>query len=406
MLRFVVLVLSVLLFACGAEAPQNHADPTQDTAVEHARRHLDPKYVCPMHPQIVRDEPGTCPICGMNLVLRQTDSSTAANPEIAISGAMQQAMNLRTAKVTRGTLWKYIKTVGTVQYDENRLVHVHPRAEGWVEKLRVRAEGDVVKRGDTLLELYAPSLLNAQVDFLIALKQSGTAAVPQSQVENARNRLRLLELPDALIKQLERTSQTTNTVPMLAPQNGIITSLNIREGMYVTPATELMTVADLSTVWVIVDVFETQLAWVEVGKNAEITVPAWPGKTWEGKVEYLYPDLDAQTRTLRVRLRFANAERLLKPNMFAEVVIYGGPQHDSLIIPAEALILTGERQAVIKAQGNNHFKAIDVSSGMRRGGQVEILSGLEEGDEIVVSGQFLIDSEANLQAAFARMGQD
>jgi len=399
-----VIALCILLSACldndDSKPSESLADAMDDSAVEHAQKHMDPKYVCPMHPQIVRDEEGSCPICGMDLVKKKIDLSQLEGPTVQVSGAIRQAMNIRTAKVERGRLWKYIKAVGHIAYDENRLVHVHPRAAGWVEKLRVRAEGDKVKRNQVLLDYYAPDILNAQVDFLIARKQAGLS---KSRLENARNRLRLLDLPEYIIKRIEKREEAQNTVPLLSPQAGIITQLNIREGMYVTPSTEIFTIADLSQVWVMVDVFEHQLAWVEVGKDARMTVPAHPDKRWDGEVEYIYPDLDSHTRTLRVRLRFDNPDLLLKPNMFADVVIYGGPKDEALKIPAEALIATGEREAVVKTEGDGSFKPVKVVTGSWHGDEVEILSGLKEGDEILVSGQFLIDSEANIQASFARM---
>jgi Cu(I)/Ag(I) efflux system membrane fusion protein len=174
--------------------------------------------------------------------------------------------------------------------------------------------------------------------------------------------------------------------------------------MYVGKSTEMFTVADLSQVWVMVDVFEHQIAWIRPGLDAEISVPAHPGKKWKGAVDYLYPDLDPKTRTLRVRLVFPNPDLNLKPNMFADVVIYGGPKGDVLKIPREALIATGERESVVKALGGGRFQPVDVVSGMQQGEEVEILSGLDAGDEIVVSGQFLIDSESSLQASFMRMG--
>lgn len=398
------LVLVGLLAACNDSNPPSEtlAQARQDTPLEHARKHLDPKYVCPMHPQIVRDEPGTCPICGMDLVAREIDRSSREGPSVRVGGAIRQAMNLRTARVKRDTLWKYIKTVGRVGYDEKQRQHVHARASGWVERLLVRAEGEPVVAGQPLLALYAPEILNAQVDFLIALKQ---AAGNRQRLDSARNRLRLLAVPDDVIRRIEQRGEPLDTVPMRAPQAGVVTHLNIAEGMYVTPGLEILTLADLSSAWVLVDIFEPQIAWVAVGKSAEITVPAYPGKSWEGKVEYLYPELDPTTRTLRARLRFANPDQLLKPNMFAEVVIYGGPKRDALVIPREALIVTGEREAVVKRVDEETFQPVQVVVGMRREKQVEILSGLNEGEEIVVSGQFLVDSEANIQASFARLAE-
>jgi Cu(I)/Ag(I) efflux system membrane fusion protein len=400
-----LLVLSVLLAGCsdGQEPSEPLAAAMDDTPLEHAERHLDPKYVCPMHPQIVRDEPGNCPICGMELVEQHMDPMTGKHPGVEISAAMVQSMGVRSARVERGTLWKYIRTVGRVEYDETRLAHVHPRAEGWVEGLKVRAEGEQVTDGQELAQLYAPEILSAQVDFLLALEPQ-PRGVAQVKVDKARNLLRLLEVPEAVIREVERTGQTVNTIPVLAPISGVVTHMMAREGMYVTPGSEMFSIVDLSKVWVMVDVFEHQIDWLHKGLTAEISVPAHPGRTWEGEVDYLYPELDPKTRTLRVRLVFPNPELLLKPNMFAEVVIYGGPKRDVLKIPREALIVTGERESVVRALGEGRFQPVDVVTGMRRGGEVEVLSGLSEGEEIVVSGQFLIDSESSLRASFMRMG--
>jgi Cu(I)/Ag(I) efflux system membrane fusion protein len=374
-----------------------------ETALAHARKHLDPSYVCPMHPQIVRDQPGTCPICGMDLVAKIPEPDPGPQPVVTVSGQMIQSMGVRTEPVQRGTLWKYIRTVGRVAYDETRLAHLHPRASGWVEQLQVRAEGDAVQRGQVLGRFYAPDILSAQVDFLVALRQY--AQSQRDKVDKARNLLRLLDVPEGVIKDIERTGETRNTVPLLAPIGGVVTRLGMREGMYVTPASEVVTIADLSQVWVLADVFEHQLDWLRPGLKATMHLPAHPGREWPGAVDYLYPELDPRSRTLRVRLKFPNPEQLLRPNLFAEVVIYGGPRENALNIPRDALIVTGEREAVIKALGEGRFQPVDVVTGMQRGGRVEILHGLAEGDRVVVSGQFLIDSEASLQASFRRLSE-
>jgi Cu(I)/Ag(I) efflux system membrane fusion protein len=358
-----------------------------------------------MHPQIVKDEPGTCPICGMDLVEKLLDPMTGKHPEVALSSAVVQSMAVRTAAVERGTLWKYIRTVGRVEYDETRIAHIHPRATGWIEGLKLRAEGEPVKRGQELAQLYSPDILSAQVDFLLALTPQ-PEGVAQVKADKARNLLRLLDVPNAIIREIERSGETRNTVPILSPIDGVVIQMVAREGMYVNRDSEMFTVVDLSKVWVLVDVFEHQIDWLREGLSAEIRVPAHPGRTWEGEVDYLYPELDPKTRTLRVRLVFDNPDLLLKPNMFAEVVIYGGPKRNVLKIPREALIVTGERESVVRALGGGRFQPVDVVTGMRRGGEVEILSGLEEGDEIVVSGQFLIDSESSLQASFRRMSSE
>jgi Cu(I)/Ag(I) efflux system membrane fusion protein len=397
----------LLLNACGEDvSPPGEliTEALDDSAMEHAAKHLDPKYVCPMHPQIVKDDSGTCPICGMDLVEKLMAPDTGKHPAVSLDNAVVQSMGVRTAEVERGTLWKYIRTLGRVEYDETRLAHVHPRAEGWIEGLALRAEGTPVKKGQELAQLYAPEILSAQVDFLLALepRQRGVAGV---KVDKARNLLRLLDVPDNIISEIQRSGEIRNRVPVLAPIEGVVTRMMAREGMYVGKGTEMFTISDLRQVWVMVDVFEHQIAWLKSGLPAEIGVPAHPGKKWEGVVDYLYPELDPKTRTLRVRLVFPNPELLLKPNMFAEVVIYGGPRENALKIPSEALIVTGERESVVMALGDGRFQPVDVVTGMQRGGEVEILSGLDEGDKIVVSGQFLIDSESSLQASFMRMSE-
>jgi len=398
-----VLLCSLLLTACDRiETPSEAlAEAADDTALEHAAKHLDPKYVCPMHPQIIKDEPGSCPICGMDLVEKMMDPMTGKHPEVALTSAVIQTLGVRTAEAERGTLWKYIRTVGRVAPDETRLAHVHPRADGWIETLELRAEGEPVKQGERLAELYAPDILSAQVDFLLAQDR------PQGQrrvsADKARNILRLLDVPDDIIRDIERSGEPRNRIPVRAPIDGIVTQMTARDGMYVTESSEMFTIADLSRVWVMVDIYEHQIDWLDEGLSAEMTVEARPGRTWEGKVDYLYPTLDPKTRTLKVRLVFDNPDLTLKPNMFADVIIYGGPKRDVLKIPAEALIVTGERSSVVKALGDGRFQPVDVVTGMQRGGEVEILSGLEEGDRIVVSGQFLIDSESSLQASFMRM---
>lgn len=409
--RIASLMLAALLFAlAGCESnpePSESLDQaTDDTAVEHALKHADPNYVCPMHPQIVRNEPGNCPICGMDLVLQKPASGEGPMPEVSIDARTVQNMGVRTAEVSRETLWKYIETVGYVGYDEDAVVHMHPRADGWVEKLRVAAIGDRVEKGQVLMDLYAPEIVQAQEELLIALRSrqnSVTAGRGDSLVASARERLRLLSIPEPVIDRLVRSARVQRTVPIVAERSGIVTEVGLKEGMYVTPALRLYTIADLSSVWVQVDVFEHQLEWVKSGFPAEISVAALPGRTWEGEVDYVYPTLDPMTRTLKVRLRFENPEGVLKPNMLANVVIYGGPKRDVVAIPREAVIPTAEGARVVKVVGEGIFQPAEVSLGMQSGEQVEVLSGLEPGDRIVVSGQFLIDSESNLQASFRRM---
>jgi Cu(I)/Ag(I) efflux system membrane fusion protein len=404
-------LLVIALAGCDIQSRPSEtlAEASNDTALEHALKHADPTYVCPMHPQIVRNEPGSCPICGMDLVEQEVSDSGGDMPAVTVDARTVQNMGVRTDRVSRDTLWKYIDTVGYVSYDEDAMEHLHPRASGWVERIYVRAEGDRVKRGQKLFELYSPDIVAAQEELLIALraqKEGVTRGGGQSLIESARERLRLLEIPKSVIDELERTRKAQRTVPMFAPRDGIVTSMGFRDGMYVTPALELYTIADLASVWVQVDVFEDQLEWVEPGRPAEIRVAALPGRVWEGEVDYIYPTLNAMTRTLRVRLRFPNPEGVLKPNMFADVVVFGGPKRDVLVVPREAVIPAADSARIVRLVEEDHFQPVQVVLGMQSGDRVEVLSGLDEGDRIVVSGQFLIDSESNLQASFRRLAAE
>lgn len=411
-LGMALVLLSVsMVSSMASESQSAPMDAKQDASgLDHL--HPDIKYVCPMHPHIVRDGPGSCPICGMKLVKKAMPLPQAASPspaapvrpEVSVSPALLQALGVRTEPVVRQALSKDIRTVGRVAYDETRLVHVHARADGWIESLKVRSEGAPVKKGQELADFYSPRILNAQVDFLLALKPKvGDPA--DRKADKTRNLLRLLDVPEDAIIEIERTRTTRNSVPVRAPMDGILVGLTAREGMYVNESLEMFTIADIDKVWVVADVFEAQLDWLAPGLSAEIRVPARPGRTWEGRVDYVYPELDPKTRTVKVRMAFPNPDATLKPNMFADVTIHGGAKRDLLTIPVEALIQTGERETVVKSLGDGRFAPVDVKSGMRQRDRIEILDGLSEGDRVVVSGQFLIDSESSLRASFRRMGE-
>ncbi len=381
-----------------------HASP--ETGHAQAR----PVYVCPMHPQIVQDRPGQCPICGMDLVAEAPEPMLAPDapdrPAVALSSGLVQTLGIRSARVERGDLLRRVRGVGRVDYDETRLAHVHPRADGWIESLQLRAEGEPVRRGQRLAELYAPDILSAQVDFLLALDSKGRGG-PGVRPDKARNILRLLDVPDDIIGEIERSGEPRNRIPVRAPIDGVVTRMMARDGMYVTAATEMFSIADLSRVWVIVDLYEHQIDGLAPGQRALMRVPARPDRRWEGRVDYLYPELDPTTRTLKVRLIFDNPERALKPNMFAKVTIDAGVRRDVLKLPAQALIITGEGTSVVKVlEDGRRFQPVDVTTGLQQGEEVELISGLAEGDRVVVSGQFLIDSESNLQASFRRLSGD
>ena len=361
-----------------------------------------------MHPQIVHERPGRCPICGMDLVEQRLEEKKQALPVVDLDADIVQKTGIRTALVQRGSLWRYIKTVGFVGYNEQRLSTVRLRTAGWVENLSVRREGLPVKKGQLLLELYSPEFLAVQKAFIEAQKKDESGILKkygQRQESVApRDHLRYLGISESLINEIARAGKPRFRIPVYAPQFGVIVRHNIHKHMYLDPDFPMLTIADLSTVWVEADVYEHQMQWVRRGQSAEIRVRALPGQRFEGQVNYIYPELDPQTRTLKVRLLVPNPDEQLRPDMFAEVVIYGGEKKNVLKIPREALIVTGTRESVIVDLGEGRFQPVDVTAGMISGGEAEILTGLKEGQRVVVSGQFLIDSEANLRATFRRFG--
>ncbi|MEN8761271.1 MAG: efflux RND transporter periplasmic adaptor subunit [Thiogranum sp.] len=356
-------------------------------------------WVAPMDPNYRRDKPGKSPM-GMDLVPVYADAAGDAGT-VRIDPVMVQNLGVRTAPVERGNLWRQINTVGYVAFDERKLSHVHLRTDGWIEKLNVKSDGARVGKGDVLFELYSRELVNAQEEYIQALRGSNDYLKRAS-----RERLEALGMSGAQIRQVGRDRRASQRVGILASQDGVVDGLNVREGMYVKPATEVLTLADLSSVWLLVDVFERQSDWVAAGQPAEVRLGYLPGRVWKGEVEFVYPTIDPKTRTLQARLRFDNPDEALKPDMYANVRIYAGPKQDVLSIPREALIKTGKAQRVIVALPEGRFRAQQVTAGLESGDFVEIISGLNEGDRVVTSGQFLIDSEASLRASFSRMGGD
>lgn len=390
---------ALLLAACGSQEPEAAGAPGAPTAVATEggaaggeRRVL--YWYDPMRPEARFDKPGRSPFMDMDLVPMYAD---AAGTAVQVPAAMQQSMGLRTARAARGDLWRHVRAVGYVGYDEERVHHVHPRAAGWVEKQQVRAAGEVVHKGQVLYEYYAPDIASALSELKLA-RSSG-----RELGQSARTRLKLYEVPDGVIAAIEKGGEAPRTVPVLAPVAGTVATLAVRHGMYVTPALETYSIADLSEVWVMVEVLEQQLAGVAVGRPAAVRVAALPGRDFEGVVDYLYPEMDPKTRALKVRLRLPNPEGLLRPNMLADVDIFGGPQRDLLLIPRAALIETGDGARVVRRLPGGAFQPVPVRTGLRGREQVEVLSGLKAGDEVVVSGQFLLDSESSLRAGLSRL---
>ncbi len=358
------------------------------------------KYRHPMNPTIFSDTPAKDDM-GMDYIpVYAAEDQSVTSSGIRITPEVVNNLGVRTAPVERGDLSRQIQTVGYLDYDERALSHVHLRASGWIEHLKVKTLGERVRKGDLLLEVYAPDLVNAQKEYLQALNGS----ISLLKV-SARDRLLALGIAETQIQQLEKEGQVSQLTAVYARQDGIVSALNIRQGMYVTPEMELMMLADPSTVWLKAEVFEQQASWLAVGQKAEVRLPQMPGEVWEGAVEYIYPDVDAKTRAVRARLRFANPGERLKFNMFANVVIQTTPRAKVLHIPREALIHTGTEQRVIVDLGEGRFEARPVEISIEAADRVEIRSGLKPGEKVVTSAQFLLDSESSVRASLQRLSK-
>ena len=356
-------------------------------------------WVAPMDQNYRRDKPGKSPM-GMDLIPVYADAAEG-NGSVSISPEVVQNLGVRTTAAERTRLWRGIDTVGYVDYDESKVSHIHLRTEGWIEKLTVQSEGERVKQGEFLFELYSPKLVNAQEELVTAMASGNKGLIRAS-----RERLSALGVSDSQIKKLQKDKKIQQRISVYAPQDGVVSTLPVREGMFVKPSMKVMSLGDLSSIWILAEVFEKQSAWVKVGQPAEVSLSYQPGKIWQGKVEYIYPDLDPKTRTLKVRLRFDNPDEMLKPNMYANIRIFGGPREDAMVIPIEALIRTGREDRVVVSLGDGRFEARTVSAGIESGDFVEILQGIDEGERVVTSGQFLIDSEASMRASLTRMSAD
>lgn len=359
-------------------------------------------WVAPMNPDYKRDKPGKSPM-GMDMIPVYEESSTDKNNSpgiIRISSDVINNLGVRTALVRNQPLHTQINTVGYVQYDEDQLIHIHPRVEGWVEKLYVKAAGDPVKEGQPLYEIYSPALVNAQKELIIALDRGNNRLI-----QAAEDRLKALRLPKRAIKALKESRKIKQTITIYSPQSGVVTSHNIREGFFVKPSTSLMSIGSLEQVWVEAEVFERQVFQVKEGLPVTMSLEYLPGKTWTGKVDYIYPTLNVKTRTVKVRLRFDNKDKDLKPNMFSQIMIHTHAKEDSLVVPKEAVIRSGSFDRIVLAMGEGRFKSLRVKVGRYDDQFAEILSGVKVGEKIVSSAQFLLDSESSKTSDFKRMNE-
>ncbi|BCX88284.1 membrane fusion protein, copper/silver efflux system [Methylomarinovum tepidoasis] len=330
---------------------------------------------------------------------------------VVIDPTVVQTIGVRTAKVVRRDFSHPIHTVGRVSYDEDLLARLHPKTEGWIEKLYISETGEFVARNAELLSLYSPQLVSSEQEYLLALKSlrllkdspfEDISHGAREMVKSARERLELLDVPEHQIRELEQTGRIMKSLHIHSPFDGYVVHIGVREGQYVTPQTELYLIADLSKVWVYADIYEYELPWVRVGDPAEITLTAVPGRVFRGQVVYVYPYADPKTRTIKVRLEFDNPDLILKPELFANATLHTRPKTGVLTIPSEAVVRTGLKEHVFVVKGPGRFEPRIVELGVPADGWVEVLAGLSEGEEVVVSSQFLIDSESRLQEALSK----
>ncbi|MGO2277122.1 efflux RND transporter periplasmic adaptor subunit, partial [Pseudoalteromonas nigrifaciens] len=376
--------------------------PASNTDIKASTEKQPLYWVAPMDSNYRRDEPGLSPM-GMDLVPVYDEapgsSSNLDGPgAVTISPAVVNNLGVRIAKVQYKALQNEVKTVGYVQYNQDQLIHIHPRVEGWLETLYIKAAGDSVEQGEPLYTLYSPQLVNAQEEFLLALNRNN-----QVLIRAAKARLKSLNISDDFVERLQKSKQVMQNITFYAIQSGVVEELNVREGFYVNPGTTMMSIGKLDEVWVEAQVFERQAELIKIGQPVSMTLDYLSGQSWQGKVDYIYPTLDAKNRTLRVRLRFNNEGHKLKPNMFAQVNIHTQANKAQLVVPKEAVIRTGNQNRVVVALGEGRFKSVAVEMGRSDSKNTAILSGIMADDDVVVSAQFLLDSESSKSSDFKRM---
>jgi Cu(I)/Ag(I) efflux system membrane fusion protein len=358
-------------------------------------------WVAPMDASYRRDSPGLSPM-GMELVpVYESGGGSTGAGVVSISPVMENNLGVRTELVEVGPFRSNIRTVGYVRFDEDRLVHMHPRIEGWIDVLNVKTQGEFIENGQPIYSIYSPELVNAQEELLIAMSRENSR---QNLVQSSEERLLALQVPQRLIDQVKAEKRVFQNVTVYAPQGGLVAELAVREGQFVQPGNRILSIGVLDEVWVIAEVFERQGSLVSIGDPVTMSLDYLPGRTWQGVVDFIYPTLDEDTRTIPVRLKFENKDQVLKPNMFAQVIIQHSEEGEqALLIPSEAVIRNGLQDRVVLALGDGKFKSIVVNLGRRGDTKTEIIDGLQAGDRVVTSAHFLLDSESSITSDFARM---
>ena len=375
------------------------------------------QYTCPMHPTIVQDHPGDCPICGMDLVKMESGGQEASSgggggdvvnrAAVSIDPTRQQLIGLKTAVVSPNEIRSEWRLFGRVQIDQTKVSKVNVKAGGYVETVYADFVGKEVRSGDPLFAFYSPDLLTAQREYLFAIStwrlNPDDSQSDSSGIELVRQKLLLLDIPRDQLEIIEQTGEVSKTLTIKSPVSGIITAKNIVEGSYLTPEEAPYEITDYSSVWVIADAYQSDVARVKLGAAATISLESLPDQTFKGKVTYIDPALDPESRTFKIRINVDNSGGTLKPDMFTEVTLIG-EQRQSLTIPADAVIPSGRGSMVFVALGEGKFEPRKVTLGEKSGELIEVVSGLEEGESVVTRANFLVDSESSLRAALATVG--
>jgi RND family efflux transporter MFP subunit len=373
-------------------------------------------YTCGMHPQVVQDKPGNCPICGMKLTpirkqtsagaapIRSQEVTAAESQTIAVDPITTQNMGIRTAIITRGPLRRIVRTVGVIDYNETALADVTIKFKGWVEKLYVDATGQQVHRGEPLFEIYSPELYSAQREYLLGLEGSANVSGAASLRNSSLTKLKFFDISDEQIAELQRSREPRKTLRIAAPQDGFVMEKMVVEGQMVEPGMKIYRLADLGLVWVQAQIYEQDLAFIHLGQEATVLLSYLPDREFRGRVTYIYPNIDEKTRTARVRMEFHNPGYFLKPGMFATVQVASELEPSALLVPDMAILRSGEKNTVFVALEEGKFQPRTVGLGLQAENDMyQVLSGLKEGERIVTSGQFMLDSESQLREAIQKM---
>lgn len=399
--------------------------PVRDTGVAAGGEPSAPEgktlWTCGMHPQVVQEEPGQCPICHMDLTpLRSETTATQGGGEhdehqgavVSIDPVVAQNMNVVVDTVRARDLHRSIRTVGYLDYDHEKMVTVTTKFTGYVEKVHVIYLGQPVRKGDPLFEVYSPELVQTQQELLSALDYARRmAAAPedsrrraQALVEASRARLAYWDISSEQVARLEAGGEVQRRLAVVAASDGVVMKrMEGLDGMAIKPGMEVMHIADLGTLWLRVEVFENQLPWVDTGSRANVRLAYFPGESFTGKVRFVEPQVTEKTRTVGLTLEMPNAGGRLRAGMYATVEFEPMIVRDAVAVPSQALIRTGDRNVVVVALGGGRFAPREVELGREGDGYVQVLSNLEAGERIVTSAQFLIDSESNLRAAIQKM---